>query len=110
MGRFSEAEAPLRRALRVAPRHDKVRRRKFPPESSRVGRRCLPFAVLSQAARKLRQLGAEQLRPTQAEFEAEQQVAALEMAVDACADDSACLQAQTAETDARREADGPLVV
>tara|TARA_B100000780_G_C20788664_1_gene313192 strand:+ start:138 stop:299 length:162 start_codon:yes stop_codon:yes gene_type:complete len=25
MGRFNEAEAPLRRALRVAPRHDKAR-------------------------------------------------------------------------------------
>ena len=38
------------------------------------------------------------------------QVAALESAVDACADDSACLHALTAETDARRDADGPLVV
>ncbi len=34
-----------------------------------------PSAARSQAARKLRQLGAEQLRPRQAEFEAEQQVA-----------------------------------
>jgi hypothetical protein len=38
------------------------------------------------------------------------QVAALERAVDACAEDSACLQGMTAEADARREADGPLVV
>ena len=58
----------------------------------------------------MRQLGAEQLRPQQAEFEAEQQIAVLERAVDACADDSACLHALTAETDARRDADGPLVV
>mmetsp|Transcript_24261 Transcript_24261/g.49255 ORF Transcript_24261/g.49255 Transcript_24261/m.49255 type:complete len:284 (-) Transcript_24261:88-939(-) len=85
MGRFIEAEAPLRRALRVTPQHDK-------------------------AARKLRQLGAEQLKLRQAELEAEQQVIALERAIDTCADDSACLQALTAETDARRDADGPLIV
>ena len=38
------------------------------------------------------------------------QVAALESAVDECAEDSACLQGMTAEAEAQREADGPLVV
>ena len=44
------------------------------------------------------------------EFEAEQRILALDDAIDTCAEDTSCLQAHAADSDARRDADGPLVV
>ena len=85
MSRLGEAEVPLRRALRVAPKHER-------------------------AIRKLRQLRAEQLKPRQAAFEAEQKMTALAGYVDKCGDNGDCLQAVSAEGDVTREADGPLVI
>tara|TARA_B110001452_G_scaffold51195_2_gene39103 strand:+ start:338 stop:1192 length:855 start_codon:yes stop_codon:yes gene_type:complete len=85
MSRLGEADVHLRRALRIAPKHE-------------------------QAARKLQHLQAEQLKPRQAEFETEQQMAALDEAIDICKGDSNCLQELAAEADAQRDADGPLVV
>ena len=85
MSRLGEAEVHLRRALRIVPKHER-------------------------AASKLQHVRAEQLKARQAEFEAEERIAALNEAVDTCSDDSSCLQALTAEADARRDADGPLIV
>ncbi len=85
MNRLDEAEKGLKRALRVAPRHEK-------------------------AERKMRQLHAERMKIIQADFEAEQKVEALAAAVEVCGEDAACIKRKTDEADAKRDQDGPLIV
>ena len=84
-GRLGEADAHLRRALKIEPRHPR-------------------------AGRKLAHVRAEATRPRQHAFEAEAQLAAARAAAELCADDDECARREVEADDAARDADGPLIV
>ena len=84
-GRHAEAQSQLRMALKLAPGHPK-------------------------AERKLEQVRAAATQVKQKEAEAAHELGVVEVAVEACADDGACLESRVARARERRDADGPLIV
>jgi tetratricopeptide (TPR) repeat protein len=84
LGRPREADARLRTALRLEPTH-------------------------ARALRKLEHVRAFSTRQRQEDAEAEHRLRAAQAAADKCSGDRACVEQHIQESDARRDADGPLI-